>query len=73
MPDPQSDIEVLAQTAEWLSRLSGTIERVTDNVADRLAELNSRQNEQQDQIAALSNRIESVTRGLAALTERLDT
>jgi hypothetical protein len=68
MPSHLSDSEVLEHTAEWLSRLADTIERITERMADRLATISAEQERQADEIRALSNRIEALTR--AAGSER---
>jgi methyl-accepting chemotaxis protein len=57
-----SDSEVLEQTAEWLSRLADTIERITERMTDRIATISAEQERQADEIRALSNRIEALTR-----------
>jgi hypothetical protein len=73
MTERPSDIDTLAQTAEWLSRLADTIERVTEGMADALAKVQAKQAEQDDAIRALSNRIEAshshLSAGLADLRQ----
>jgi hypothetical protein len=43
MPNRMSDAELLEQTAEWLSRLAETIERVTERLADSISKLQADQ------------------------------
>lgn len=64
MPSHLSDSEVLEQTAEWLSRLADTIEKVTERLADSIAKVQAEQEKQADEIRALSNRIEALTRSV---------
>lgn len=60
--EPMNESEVLEQTAEWLSRLAETIERITERMADSIAKVQSEQERQADEIRALSNRIEALHR-----------
>jgi hypothetical protein len=62
MTEQPSDIDTLAQTAEWLSRLADTIERVVERMGDDLEAVRQRQDAQDEAIRALSNRIEAIGR-----------
>jgi Na+/phosphate symporter len=66
MPEPMSDTEMLAHTAEWLSRMADTIERITERMAHRIEVVERKQERQADEIRALSNRIEAIHRGNAS-------
>jgi ABC-type transporter Mla subunit MlaD len=70
MRDP-GDVEQLAQVGEWFSRMAETIERVTEKMADSIAQTRAEQAELRDELLALSNRVESTTRLALDLQERM--
>lgn len=67
-----SDAEMLEQTAEWLSRLAETIERVTERLADSISKLQAEQERQAHLIELMTQRLDNHHRWLKNVDERLN-
>jgi prefoldin subunit 5 len=72
MPSRMSDAELLEQTAEWLSRLAETIERVTERLADSISKLQAEQERQGDALRALAQRVETIAPGVTAYDRKIN-